>query len=228
MQHGKVETAARLHLTGTPGIAVAPEIAARALGEGHRAPDARIVEAAEGQYAGPAGHGACIVVTTFRFVEGAAFRSVETVSDGLDALQTVSLHTFVYHTYGSAVLETRHRLGEIGEGDLQPSVGLGGHQRACQHGGYRGLALRFYIDGNEGRVVAPRHGAEPLARYVHDFPVAQFAAATQRHSSCADATKRQGNFVQVAAVVMAQYGPLTGLPFIGRRSDGQEETEGKG
>ena len=101
-------------------------------------------------------------------------------------------------------------------------------ERACQHGGYRGLALRFYIDGNEGRVVAPRHGAEPLARYVHDFPVAQFAAATQRHSSCADATKRQGNFVQVAAVVMAQYGPLTGLPFIGRRSDGQEETEGKG
>ena len=69
------------------------------------------------------------MLSTLRFVKRIAFRSVETVPDRLDALQAIIHHSLLDHSHRSAIFKSSHRLWEIRERNLKPSLRPGSHHQ---------------------------------------------------------------------------------------------------
>src|SRR4030042_4314799 len=103
-----------------PGFAVRPEERPFVRAEGHRLFHTVPLEAREGQYGRPAGHGSGVMVAALGLVEGAALLPVVARPDVPDDLQAVSCISLVEQPDGSRVFEAGHDLGVIRERVLRP------------------------------------------------------------------------------------------------------------
>ena len=70
------------------------------------------------------------MMSALRLAERISLGAIKAVAYEFYALQSISRHTLVKHSYGCTILETRHRLSKIVERHFQTSFGPRGHEES--------------------------------------------------------------------------------------------------